>query len=287
MATVTASAVFEVDDGWGPTSSQTSDCVEGWGDDEWEFTNTAFGYLTVTVADCCVIGDYYEIWVDGVLVGTTPDPGYPGGSSLSVGSVTVWLAPGTHTIEIRDALDFITYPTMCPAGYDVTGEWEAIVEFTKELTDEIEAGDGDGDGVLETGEDWMFEMTITLTNVSGEDIEGIRLHDRLGGDLEWHAVGWNFGSDLDISYKGKTEKVFLDWYDGFTLAHGDSAIITMLVSPDVNTGNGNGKEAEGNQEFTSSGEHCLNSGAWFEGWIGDEYIEACTNPVCVDVEDAD
>jgi hypothetical protein len=289
---ISAQATYPyTDTGWPETYSSTSDCVEGWGDDDWEFTNSAFGFLTVTVRDCCIIGDYYEIWVDGVLIGTTPDPGYPGGTTMSVGSATVWLAPGTHTVEIRDALDFIAYPTMCPAGYYVTGEWEAIVEFTKELTDEVEAptgytAGGDGDGILETGEDWLFEMTITLTNISGEAITGINMHDRLGGDLEWHQyVSTGFGL-AETKYKGKTNKVMFNWYNEITLDPGETATIVIQVSPDVNTGTGNGKKS-GHQEYTSAGEHCLNSGAWFEGYIDDIYIEGGTNPVCVDVVEAD
>lgn len=282
-----AQAVLEyTDTGWLDYSA-TSDCDPadglGWGDDEWEFTNSAFGFLTVTVEDCCIVGDYYEIWVDGMLVGTTPNPGYPG-TVYSVGSATVWLAPGVHTIRIRDALDFVAYPEMCPAGYTVTGEWEPIVEFAKELTGTTEAGDGDG--VLETGEDWHFVMTITLTNVSGETITGINMHDRLGGDLEWHyytAVNFGFA---DVIYKGKTNKVMFNWYNEITLAPGQSATAEIGVSPDINTGTGNGKKP-GKQEYTSPGEHCLNSGAWFEGWIGDTYIEGNTEPVCVEVFEAD
>jgi hypothetical protein len=280
------------DTGWGPTYSEASDCDEGWGDDEWEFTNTAFGFLTITVEDCCLVGDYYEIWVDGILIGTTPDPGLYG-TTNSVGSATVWLAPGTHTIEIRDALfeslDEEDLEDFCPAGYWVTGEWEPVVEFTKEIKSTTEGGDGDG--ILETGEKWEWVLRVELTNVSGETIHIGKVHDRVGGDLE---SGWILYysplGPLDVYTRGKTEKVFYDFEGDFDLADGATAYFEIWVSPDKNTGNGNGKNnnfPDGHQEYTSPGEHCLNSGAWFEGWIDDEYIEGSTEPVCVEVEEAD
>lgn len=287
---------------WGPTSSVTYDNVNGWGDDDWELTVSAFGFLTVTVEDCCYVGDYYEIWVDGVMIGATPDPGVYGvvpadPPYLSVGSATVWLAPGVHTIEIRDTIvdnpDFGTVAVpgtlfwMIPAGYDVTGVWEPVVEFTKEITSTTEAGDGDG--VIETGEDWQWTLEATLTNVSGETIHIDKVHDRLGGDIEWHVIVHDgvMGS-LETYTKGKTEKSFLNWYDGFDLADGASVSFSMTISPDMNTGNGNGKNLkfpDGHQEFTSAGEHCLNSGAYFEGYIGDDFIWGDSNSICVDVEE--
>lgn len=287
---------------WGPTSSVSYDDVNGWGEDDWELTVGAFGFLTVTVVDCCFVGDYYEIWVNGSMIGTTPDPGVygvvPGDPPyLSVGSATVWLAPGVHTIEIRDTIvdnpDFGTAGDpgplfwMIPAGYDVTGEWEPVVEFTKEITSTTEAGDMDG--VLETGEKWEWTLEATLTNVSGETIHIDKIHDRFGGDLE---AGWlsYYGpmGPIDMYTKGKTEKVFMDFLGSFDLADGASAFFEVWVSPDMNTGNGNGKNKnfpDGHQEFTSPGEQCLNSGAYFEGYIGDDFIWGQTNPVCVDVEE--
>ncbi|MFC2042312.1 hypothetical protein ACFLTV_02285 [Chloroflexota bacterium] len=119
---VTQSATYSVTDtGWSETYNQTNDCVNGWGNDDWELTNTTYGYLTVTARDDFLIGDYFEIWVDSVLIGTTPDPGCLG-STHSVGSFTVLLAPGVHTIEIRDAA--FGACTYCPAGFYITGEWE-------------------------------------------------------------------------------------------------------------------------------------------------------------------
>ena len=116
---VSMGAVVLLDDtGWPQTSSQTSDCVDGWGDDTWTITLTGPWDLTVRVQDCCAIGDYYAIYVGGCVIGTTPDPGPSG--PLSAGSATVSLGPGTYLIKIKNILP--TWPsTGCPAGYQVTG----------------------------------------------------------------------------------------------------------------------------------------------------------------------
>jgi hypothetical protein len=266
-----------------------------------------------TITDLFVVSDQFEVYDDGTLVATTPampdwddlgiadpydSPPWTDDADVALAdgrfsSAVLYFGPGAHSIEIRD----IHIPPLTAGGGPfpdgtVAFKAEPLVEFTKEITEMNEAGTswtagGDGDGILETGEDWYFEMTITLTNISGETITGINMHDRLGGDLEWHWLNSvNMDGGADIYYKGKTDKVFMDWYNDFDLADGESCFATMAVSPDVNTGTGNGKKA-GHQEFTSAGEHCLNSGASFKGWIGDESIGASTEPVCVMVYEAD
>ena len=43
---------YVTDTGWGPTPSVTYDCVNGWGNDDWELTLTQPALLQVTVEDC-------------------------------------------------------------------------------------------------------------------------------------------------------------------------------------------------------------------------------------------
>ena len=260
-----------------------------------------------TITDLFVISDQFEVYDNGELVVTTPamsdwdDLGYasPGvggpfppwtndpdvafGSGLFSSSV-LYFGPGSHSIDIRDihippltdAEDSLPFP-----DGTVAFKAEPLVEFTKEIADTVEGGDMDG--VLEMGEKWTWYLETTLTNISGETIHVGKVHDRIGGDLEsgWISYTAVLGP-LDMYTKGKTDKVFYDFEGDFDLADGASVAFNIWVSPDLNTGTGNGKKA-GHQEFTSTGEHCLNSGAWFEGWIGDEYIEASTEPVCVEV----
>ena len=254
-----------------------------------------------TITDLFVVTDEFEVYDNGVKVLTTPS--LPDYAALGIGAFdsppwtddpdvalaepkfskgVLYLGPGSHEITIRD----IDIPTGFPDG-TVAFKAEPLVEFTKEITGTTEGGDTDG--VLETGEDWEWTMEITLKNVSGETITVDKLHDRLGGDIEWHAIvhPTKIGT-LDSYWKGKTDKAFLNWYDGFSLADGESVCVTIGVSPDINPGNNQGKgkkDPATAQEFTEAGEHCLNSGAYFEGYIGADFISASTLPVCVDVEE--
>ena len=131
-----------VDTGWYLVTS-TSDCAAGWGDDEVQLTLTAPKKVTVTIEDCCCRGDFYELYMDGNLIGATPDyyglglsgwGCYSGGwGPLSVGSMEVFVPAGTYLFETRDAgFDGHTEAEiiaegMCPAGYTVIG---ALSDFS-------------------------------------------------------------------------------------------------------------------------------------------------------------
>ncbi|MBN2013870.1 MAG: hypothetical protein JW778_01690 [Candidatus Altiarchaeota archaeon] len=122
--------------GWN-TSTGTIDCVygstTGWAYDRWILTLTEAKDVTIQVDDCCCPGDYFEIYVDIVLIGTTPVPSEWGcesgtyGEGLSSGSATISLTPGTYTIEVRDAgfqahtAEEIAAENMCPAAFTVSG----------------------------------------------------------------------------------------------------------------------------------------------------------------------
>jgi hypothetical protein len=251
------------------------------------FTFSYAGVVRVDVTDDFQKGDQFRVYDDGSIIGDTSsvavdaagteigpeaafnDPTYSSGS--------FYLGPGDHSIEIVT----ITNPFGSGRGYIRV---MPIVEFTKEITDYIPGGDGDE--VVEVGEDdWEWDLTTTIRNVSGETIHIGKVHDRIGGDLEsdWEAYTAVLGP-LDMYTRGKTQKVFYDFEGDFDLADGQTVFFRIWVSPDINTGTGNGKKP-GHPEFTSTGEHCLNSGSWFEGWIGDDYIEASTMPICVEVEE--
>ena len=134
---------YVVDSGWGPTSSVTSDCADGWGDDDWQLTLTSPALLTVTVADCCIVGDFYAVYVDGEIIGITPEVELFG-PTLSSGSASVVLGPGVHMIEIRNMLEGFGEPgsTGCPAGYTVTGQLAGFDSYSRCLNagQDIEVG---------------------------------------------------------------------------------------------------------------------------------------------------
>jgi hypothetical protein len=128
-------AVIQITDSGWTTATGSSDCVTGATDDTWQLTLTQIKELTVTVADCCCPGDYFEVFVDGEKIGTSANLAPPWGCSfsgpLSSGSFKKVLCPGVHTITVRDAAfdghsqTEISDQNMCPAGFTVSGSLAA------------------------------------------------------------------------------------------------------------------------------------------------------------------
>jgi len=84
--------------------------------------------------------------------------------------------------------------------------------------------------------------------------------------------------NVTILWTGKTEKAHLFWdVDGGTLGPGETRTLTVVVATDQNP--------KGQQEYTSEGEHCLNSGATVKGTIHNEQLSATTDPICVNTGD--
>ncbi len=95
------------------------------------FTAPFAGTLTLSVVDCCIIGDVYQAFVDGVSLGFTSFvPLY--GPTMGSGDFTVYLTAGTHTWDINDTIQsYVGYDdpwgggvvtdTFAGAGLTVTG----------------------------------------------------------------------------------------------------------------------------------------------------------------------
>ena len=146
------------------------------------------------------------------------------------------------------------------------------ISVTKELVESVQ--EGDGDGIIEVGEKWYFTLLITVTNNDADNpITDVVVKDRLGGDLELSSFDASIGT-VDISIKGKTEKVFLTWDVG-DLVVGASATLDLVVSTDINPG--------GQQEYTEAGIHYLNSGANAKGIFLDSQVSATSDPITVRV----
>ncbi|HZF13290.1 MAG TPA: hypothetical protein VFE33_31250 [Thermoanaerobaculia bacterium] len=127
--------VVLTDSGWS-TPSFTADCLTGLGSDSWELTLTQTRDLQISVEDIACPGDFYEVRVDGSLIGTTFKPdawGCSASGTLSTGAFTITLCPGTHSIEVRDAgfdghsQAEIAQQSMCPAGFNVSGSLAPIL----------------------------------------------------------------------------------------------------------------------------------------------------------------
>jgi len=179
--------------------------VTGQGDDVWQLILTQPKDLTVTVLDCCCPGDYYEVRVDGKLIGTTPNLAPPWGCDfsgpVSSGSFTVTLCTGTHTITIRDAgfdghsQNEIADQGMCPAGFTVMGTLSnpsKACEFTINVTTFIPTNSltgppqarcgrgrqlvfkGDDRGFSPAGASFRTRTRITVIPEQSADADGLK-----------------------------------------------------------------------------------------------------------------
>jgi hypothetical protein len=160
---------------------------------------------------------------------------------------------------------------------------------------------GDGDGIIEVGEEWQFNVVIVVVNVSPEEITEILLKDNLGGDIKINRVIWPGSGGwvvvpqptekkkqdnqttigpFTVEWTGKTKKAHL-YFDVGTLAAGESSGVYQLdITTDINPG--------GKQEWTSEGPTELNSGATAKGLLGGLYeVESVSEPLEVVVQPLD
>jgi hypothetical protein len=123
---------------------------------------------------------------------------------------------------------------------------------------------GDYDGVIEVGENIVWQFTISLYNDMPWAMEGLSIRDNFGAELELDEEPYVSQGEVDVKLKGKSQKVTLFWDVG-DLAPGETAYLTVQVSTDLNPA--------GHQEYTSPGTYQLNSGAvlWFDDPTGLQY----------------
>jgi hypothetical protein len=98
------------------------------------FNTATAGTLDIYVLDCCLVGDVYEVIVDGISAGTTLAVPL-GGGELSSGLFSVPILAGAHTINIFDVLlSYIGSPS--PFGGGIVGAeynpagWFMSADFT-------------------------------------------------------------------------------------------------------------------------------------------------------------
>lgn len=144
---------------------------------------------------------------------------------------------------------------------------------TKDLVSYV---DEDGDKIIEVGEKVYFNIVIRTKNYYAIDAERIRLKDRFAAELQiesWSLEG-TYEELPEFRTKGRSEKVFLDWYIG-TQQPGEYAIIRIKMSTDLNPA--------GHQEYTSPGRYELNSGAVVKKVYDGEQYSWETEPLYIDV----
>jgi hypothetical protein len=97
-----------------------------------------------------------------------------------------------------------------------------------------------------------FDMTLTVTANTDQDLTEVVVTDRFGGDVSVECVG------CVLETKGKTEKQFLTWTVD-SLDSGESASLPLKVTSDMNPGS--------NQNYSECGPHELNSGPTAKGRV--------------------
>jgi hypothetical protein len=133
--------------------------------------------------------------------------------------------------------------------------------------------DENGDGLIEVGELVGFLMVIQVHNSSGDNWTNVRVKDRFGAELDVTSANPSQGT-ATLTTKGKSEKEFLEWDVG-DLAPGDTANLVIMVNTDLNPA--------GHQEYTSTGIHCVNSGATLKYIVSGHQESATTGSICLEV----
>ena len=171
----------------------------------------------------------------------------------------------TNEAEVGNATDVLASNSQDITLLPYAGFTKEVIECTNDPWDEVPAG-----------EDVQWTLLITVENTAGDQIgnmTNIVVKDNFGGDLELDSFEATVGTVV-TRLSGCTEKVHLFWNDiGYLDGDGDSAGLTVAVSTDVNPGTNKNKDGKGrkngHQEFTSEGEHELNSGATLKFIDGD------------------
>jgi len=144
------------------------------------------------------------------------------------------LSQGDHSIVIECVDDGGADGCHYIDGLELIG---GPLMITKELTS--------GKSVVDIATVETFIMEITVTNLTGEALENVEVHDRLGAELFLDSADAPEG-DVEKWTKGKSEKWFIDWTN-FSMSEGEVKTLTMEATTDINPGGGK----EPHQEYTS------------------------------------
>ena len=88
--------------------------------DDWAITYPGLYSISIGIDDCCMFGDYFDVFIDGSTIGTTPVVAKDGSDGYSQGTFSVVLGTGTHIIDFQDVLLRDYYLTTGPTGFGGT-----------------------------------------------------------------------------------------------------------------------------------------------------------------------
>jgi hypothetical protein len=202
---------------------------------------------------------WLPVGMSGVVTDDLPD-------CLSYSGKTKWMVgEGTTAIEFDTLYDsapgdpageVVTNTAYLEVGDDTysASDWftaQKYCYFNKAVDNMRD--EGDGDGIIEVGENIVWDFTITLYNSYAWPMVDAFVWDRFGAEIEIDEVLYvEPGTDFWYKTKGKSEKVFLYWDIG-DIPAGATVTLKLQISTDLNP--------SGRQEYTSPGDYTLNSGA--------------------------
>ena len=200
----------------------------------------------------------YRLYYDGVEVASQDD------AFGDFGTYPAYL--GTYNGSERffnGLIDEVRIWDEALSGDDIEESYSlGAIEFTKELTEVLPDPVGWVGDMPQVSIDTSvtFTMPITVNNQSLLNLNDAWVKDRLGAELEVVPYGEEDPFDETIGEatyytKGKSEKVFIDWY--LDIGAGSTETLTIVAKTDINPGGGN----KIHQEYTSPDVYELNSGA--------------------------
>jgi hypothetical protein len=146
---------------------------------------------------------------------------------------------------------------------------------------------GDGDGIMEVGEDLWFCFRINVTNPYDWTMKDVVIYDNIISQLELHpSWGWILKSTQEVLVFDDVITIVEQESGNYSITFnlgdlepGETIRIGYPISTSTNQ--------EGQQEFTSSGSYVLNTGAMvtfkLEGHEEDISIE--TDPFVITISD--
>ena len=204
-----------------------------------------------------------RLYINGIL----EKEDTPGGTIVNLGK-SLKVGWDTYAADrvFNGIIDEVRIWDEALSGDDIGESYSlGAIEFTKELTEVLPEPVGWVGDMPQVSIDTSvtFTMPITVNNQSLLNLNDAWVKDRLGAELEVvpYVVGppeEPFDETIgEATYytKGKSEKVFIDWY--LNIGAGSTETLTIVAKTDINPGGGN----KIHQEYTSPDIYELNSGA--------------------------
>ena len=209
------------------------------------------------------------------------------GKNASTVLMGIILLTGVIAFSANPQIAYSNHPALDPI---------TVTSPNDEIEKTVSIGEETHDGVITVGEVISYDFLIeVINNGGGPAWINVIVQDRLGGNLgtDTITVDTNLictlgtpdtGGNNGKKKGGKTQKEFLDCIvdgDG-NLDDGEQASVSFSAETDVNPGQKNKNPPK--NEYTSCGEHAVNSGATITYTLSDgTIVSASTGSATVDV----